>query len=420
MRISKLNILFFFVAFVNSQDIESQLYSNLQSKGEWGDYYLFENGTYRHVSNSVQLDSIYLISNNKIEKNTLNRLFYSIKGFSNANQVFGQLNSIEEAYPFLKNASSISFAKYDNERIAAILNVNPIFKSHIGGILGASRDNKGQWITTGELDLHLENFREKGNIVDLLWRQPDSQSRLIELTVEFPILFNLPFGSIISFDQEFYEKNYYIESKTALLTFIGPLGQWRFGGKTESSRNFYLNNKFNSTSIGIGLKGDRRNNRWLPYSGKYWVWNLNIGHQNDIYGKTQIIDSYFQLDQYRSLNSSVLHFSVWGGRNWIDDRKLNASKKIKFGGSKLLRGYHDNQFASDWVMVQTIEWIFGSLDRMQLFLFTDIPFSPISNISSAYGVGIRQYNGSILYNISIGFPGDISMGKIHISFMTNL
>ena len=69
MRISKLNILFFFVAFVNSQDIESQLYSNLQSKGEWGDYYLFENGTYRHVSKSLQLDSIYLISNNKKEKN---------------------------------------------------------------------------------------------------------------------------------------------------------------------------------------------------------------------------------------------------------------------------------------------------------------------------------------------------------------
>ena len=38
----------------------------------------------------------------------------------------------------------------------------------------------------------------QGNIVDLLWRQPDSQSRLIELTVEFPILFNLPFGSIIT------------------------------------------------------------------------------------------------------------------------------------------------------------------------------------------------------------------------------
>ena len=127
--------------------------------------------------------------------------------------------------------------------------------------------------------------------------------------------------------QEFYEKNYYIDSKTALLTFIGPLGQWRFGGKTESSRNFYLNNKFNSTSIGIGLKGDRRNNRWLPYSGKYWVWNLNIGHQNDIYGKTQIIDSYFQLDKYKSLNSSVLRFSMWGGRNWIDDRELSASKK---------------------------------------------------------------------------------------------
>ena len=67
-----------------------------------------------------------------------------------------------------------------------------------------------------------------------------------------------------------------------------------------------------------------------------------------------------------------------------------------------------------------MEWILGSLDRTQLFLFGDIPFSPIPNIKPGYGLGIRQYNGSITYDISMGFPSDLSSGKIHISFMTDL
>ena len=115
-----------------------------------------------------------------------------------------------------------------------------------------------------------------------------------------------------------------------------------------------------------------------------------------------------------------MFFSLLGQRNWVDNRSLSPSKEIKFGGSKLLRGYHENQFYTDRVFIQTIEWIFGSLDRTQLFLFADIPFTPSLKIKPGHGFGIRQYNGSLLYNISLGFPGSLSDGKIHISFTTDL
>ena len=64
-----------------------------------------------------------------------------------------------------------------------------------------------------------------------------------------------------------------------------------------------------------------------------------------------------------------------------------------------------------------MEWILGSLDRTQLFLFGDIPFSSIKNIKPGFGMGIRQYNGSISYDISVGFPGEFSTGKIHKSLL---
>ena len=54
----------------------------------------------------------------------------------------------------------------------------------MGGVLGASRDNKGEWIATGEFDLRLENIRNRGNSLDLVWRQPDERSRFINFSYE--------------------------------------------------------------------------------------------------------------------------------------------------------------------------------------------------------------------------------------------
>ena len=69
------------------------------------------------------------------------------------------------------------------------------FKSQIGGILGASKDKNGKWVTTGEIDLHLENARKQGSIMDLQWRQPDPKTRTLVFGMETPFPFGLSFGT---------------------------------------------------------------------------------------------------------------------------------------------------------------------------------------------------------------------------------
>ena len=147
---------------------------------------------------------------------------------------------------------------------------------------------------------------------------------------------------------------------------------------------------------------------------------MSYGKLNDFLGNTEVAEFHMSIGKYKSLNNSVLFISLLGQRNWVDNRNLSKSKVIRFGGSKMLRGYHDNQFYADWVFIQSTEWIFGTLDRTQLFLFADIPFTSSLKIMPGYGLGIRQYNGSLSYNISLGFPGRFSDGKIHISFTTDL
>ena len=78
MQLFKLIIIALFTV-VNTQQIDSKLYAELKSKGEWGDYYLLDGGSYKHVINTIELDSIYLIADNTIEHNMHCHTYFCIK-----------------------------------------------------------------------------------------------------------------------------------------------------------------------------------------------------------------------------------------------------------------------------------------------------------------------------------------------------
>ena len=52
--------------------------------------------------------------------------------------------------------------------------------------MGASKDQNGDWVTTGEIDLHMENARRQGSIMDLKWQQPDPKTRTLVFGMETP------------------------------------------------------------------------------------------------------------------------------------------------------------------------------------------------------------------------------------------
>ena len=115
----------------------------------------------------------------------------------------------------------------------------------------------------------------------------------------------------------------------------------------------------------------------------------------------------------------------------MDGGKLPKSKKVKLGGANSVRGYYENQFMVDWAVIHTIEWLFGDLDRSQLFLFIDKPVASFGKnglgdlarsmtLNSGYGVGFRQYNGTVTMDISIGLSKSSPGGKLHLKFSSDL
>ncbi len=410
-----------FLSISFGQGIDSTLYANLEAKGEWKSYYqLNDSMDYDYISISATLDSIAFQGDGSIETRVLRRLFYPLLGQTDKHQAMRQVDAIRSAYPFINEQTLISFARFEEKHIAALVAYYPQFKSEISGIIGTSKGNDGKWITTGEFDIHLENPRKQGTSMAVEWRQPNAKSRYLNFMYDTPFLFSLPLGARIGFDQDFVEKTYVSESSMGAITGLWPMGIWMFGGKKETNLDLILDESFETESLIVGFSGDRRNNRWLPSRGNYWESILNLGRWSDGESGEKLAEVEVKFGQYKPWKESTLYFSVWAHGNWVDGRQLPYSKQVKFGGAGSLRGYHENQFNADWVIVQSSEWIMGDMDRSQLFLFTDIPFADGLNIQPGYGLGFRQYNGKIMINIAAGFSGTLSNAKIHLKFSSNL
>ena len=165
---------------------------------------------------------------------------------------------------------------------------------------------------------------------------------------------------------------------------------------------------------------DKRNSRWLPHSGQFFEIEMTFGKFNDPLGKTTMLESKFQFQKYKDIGNSVIMILSQGESIFLNNRQLNLAKKVKYGGVNTIRGYSEDQFASEWILIQTFEWLFGNLEQSQSFIFLDIPTVSNYSIHPCYGLCLRQFKGTIALDISIGFSKRSAGGKIHIKFSSKL
>tara|TARA_Y100000741_G_scaffold66024_2_gene47585 strand:+ start:24853 stop:26121 length:1269 start_codon:yes stop_codon:yes gene_type:complete len=422
VRIFSHIIILFFYSLTNAQSDDLEVFNKLTQSGRWGDYYVLDsNNQFQLIKEDVKVDSVHFIGDKSIKLLALKKLFNNLTNSSSSRIAISSFKDIQDAHTFISNNSNLSFARYNQNNIAAVVDIKTDFKSHIGGILGSSKDNKEEWKLNGEIDFNLENVFKNASSFRLLWRQPKPSFRFLSFEINSPFILNMPFGVSAKAMQEFSNQNYLYEAFTIFFTAIGPYGRWKIGSKFKSTTDFQVSEHSNSRAAAFAVEGDRRNARWLPYSGSNWGADIDIG--NNIYEATNSLElntaAHFGI--YKQVFSKTFLFKIQGYYNQINGRKLNAAKRVKFGGSSTLRGYNENQFSADWVTLQTFEWISGDLDRSQFFVFFDQVFAKDLNIKPSSGFGLRVFNGTFYYDISLGFPIEgIGDGKIHIKFNTQL
>ena len=422
MRIFSVIIILFYYNSILSQTTDREAFDQLERSGRWGDYYIIEpNNQFQLIKKDIKVDSVHFIGDKTISQLVLSKLFNKLLNSPSRDIALSRFQAIQDAHVFLSNNTSMSFAQYNKENIAALIDIRTDFKSHIGGILGSSKDRNGDWKLNGELDFNLENIFKNSSSFRLFWQQPTPFFRLLSFEVNSPLIMGLPFGTNINFDQEFSDENYLLETLSAYFTAIGPYGRWKIGSKYEKTNDFQFSQHTKSRLVAFAVDGDRRNARWLPYSGSYWGTSIDIGKYTDNVGSAIELNSQAHFGIYKAISSSIFSFKIQGFLNHIDNRELISAKQVKFGGSNTLRGYNENQFSADWITLQTFEWISGNLDQSQFFVFIDNAIVDKLDIKPSSGFGLRVFNGTFYYDISVGFPiGGLKDGKIHLKFNTRL
>ena len=406
---------------INAQTSNTLIDSLIES-GRWGDYYQKESSNqYKLITANNAVDSIVIVGDSVLQFSTLRIIFKSLNRLEDSRIAQKRFQEVLDNYLFISSKSTLSFARYGTNHVAAVVDLKTDFKSHIGGIMGSNKDRGGNWKLSGELDLQLENLFKDGSSFGLLWRQPSSIYRSLNFSAEYPVFPKLPFGFSTVYDQEFFENSYVNETLAAYFTSIGRFGKLKIGSKILSSNNMDISNKSTTRSASIALQRDRRNSRWLPYSGSYLFVDSDVGKYKDSQGRSIEVNTNFEYGSYKSYRSTLLHFKFIGAINEVRDRDYIQSKSIKFGGSNSIRGYNENQFLAQWMTLQSVELIFGDLYRSQFLIFFDNVFAKDVDISATSGFGVSIFDGKFYYDVSLGFPLEGPReAKLHIKFNTRL
>ena len=419
----------------NSQ-IHSKLNLILTSSDEIGDYFILSKIssdrliTYNRKSIEVKLDSIIFRDDDEIRKSILNQIFKPLYGTEPISKTTFLFNTIVNSTPFLKNDSEIIFGLNNSKKVVAVLDIKSDFNNYFSGLIGASRSDEQKWTVNGQMDIHLENQWRTANIVDLHWKRLDEESQILNLKYEEPHPLGLPIGVRVAYNQDLREGNYVnTQSAIGIVKTVPGIGKLGFGGK---------NTKINSTAKGdsLGLpnlstqsvyvesKADYRNDYWLPTRGYFVSLNSDIGKRTISDTNTVIITSQAYIEKYLPIwNRSNIAFKLLVFSSWINSGVLHTGEQMHYGGANSLRGYNEDNFHSNWVIIPSIEYNIKFSSDQQISLFFDSAVQDKYNsLPYGYGIGFTQVTKNSVLKLFYGLGREdaIKNGKIHLQFLTRL
>ena len=385
---------------------------------------------YTKIEEVIAIDTIIILGNDEISENTAFRLLSSILASTPRFETIQHARWIENSYKFFQNSIGLVHGRTQNGQLAALVELTPVFESNFSGILGASQGTGGIWKTTGEINIHLENIWQSASTSRLHWQRQNGKSQVLSFYHEEPAPLGIPVGLRIKFDQVLRDGEYvYDTQEGAIFTGGTRYGKWRFGGSstninpTETGALIGLS-KYKSSAISVGLEKDSRNNRWTPFDGNYWDLTATLGNQTednkrDLQGYWLIsTGSYWPISSRFSAHTRLLTT----GR-WVQDGVIHKGQKIRYGGVNGLRGYRDDQFISNSIIIPTFELLATAGYNLQLFGFIE---GAIQDEYQPYpiglGFGLTQVSPSSIFSLTIGFGrGDsLSAAKLHIKFSSRL
>lgn len=163
-----------------------------------------------------------------------------------------------------------------------------------------------------------------------------------------------------------------------------------------------------------GESDNRDREYWLDYSTI--LGSRKQSPQNQLLAKT-IIESKVLFPFIKNI-SYLIELTI---KNLYSNTELSISDSLYLGGTRTLRGYRENEFSTNRLLLARNEFYFFRSRNTDIFLFGDFAWfnsSPNYLFKTGYGLGLRANSKTAIVEISYGVPlqENILRGKIHLGF----
>ena len=294
--------------------------------------------------------------------------------------------------------------------------------SLVNGVIGLQPNSvTGKSVFTGDVRLKLQNVLKRGELFDLNWRSLQPETQDLKLKLNYPFLFNTPFGIAGSFD--LYKRD------STFLTTIGTFGIQYFlrGGSYikifyEGENSNILSGGANSTlgnlssvsnnQYGLGIF--RRQLDYLPNPSRGFYLEIDglIGSRSS---RLPNADTSTTSTTY-SARLNLEWFLPLAKRHVI--RLANATRAYyapevftnelnRFGGLTTQRGFDEEELFASTRSTFTVEYRFLVDRNSHAFLFYDQSF---------YENNAQQYYFDKPFGVGAGFSFGTNIGVFSISY----
>ena len=409
--------------------------------GELGDYLESQILSYANLGFpfvKISLDSVLISSQQitarlKVDKGqyyTLKKIH--IKGDSSISQraIQGIVNyKLNEAYAELKvgeidtkieQCSFLSSIKpseimYTSDGFELFVYIKSIKVSFLRGALGLQPNpNSQKMAVTGEVNLKLENALKKGELLKFNWRSIKPQTQRMNLTFNYPYLFQSPFGVesqllLYKRDSTFLDLNTELNISYTIANGFKLRAHYRFISSSilsgaQSSSEFSNLSAYRTNAYGISISKQKLNSLVNPSKGRMFHAKISIGQRVRENDTTEVQNkkntTYSGHLLYREflpiLPRHILHFAT--SFDFYSSEKIFENELYRFGGLNTLRGFNEEQLFASTKAQLTFEYRFLLDESSNLFLFFDQSF--YENTATDY-----------YFDHPFGFGGGISFGS---------
>jgi outer membrane translocation and assembly module TamA len=324
------------------------------------------------------------------------------------------------------------------------------------GVLPNSAQNNGNLLITGELNGELQNGFGQGERIALRFEQLRPQTQELELGLEYPFLFGLPFGfegelDLYRRDTSFLNLDYkvaatYLREGNDRLSAFWENRRTIVPGQTAGEQGSVSTSDTSGvvrSFFGLQARRTRTDRRFSPRRGYAVDVSAAAGIRrltdlppgDSLAGNSGQAQLAASLDLYLDpLAGTVIYFGLRGAGIFSGDELL-PNEQFRIGGAKLLRGFDEQSiFARDY-LVATAEFRLLLGGNAYLYSFVDAGRVNPRNKAQpdlaidyplGFGLGVNFDTRAGVFGLSLavgrsnGIPlsENISSPKLHLGYVS--